>query len=147
MAGNFQNEVASDRSRISMNKKHEVRYWTEALGCSEDELAAAVAKVGNSAHAVRREVFRAWAYGGSNRSLPRQKRRHRGDDQEDGPASERKTAGLLPAPALGERRDRSLACRLIAVGRRAARPPWMWRAATTATSNAELDRYRADNSW
>jgi hypothetical protein len=85
--------------------------------------------------------------GGSNRSLPRQKRRHRGDDQEDGPASERKTAGLLPAPALGERRDRSLACRLIAVGRRAARPPWMWRAATTATSNAELDRYRADNSW
>jgi uncharacterized protein DUF3606 len=46
-----------------MNKRHEVRYWTEALGGSEDELAAAVAKVGNSAHAVRREVFRAWAYG------------------------------------------------------------------------------------
>src|SRR5262245_14905730 len=54
---------------------------------------------------------------------------------------------LLPSPALGECRHRSLACRLIAVGRRAARPPWMWRAATTATSNAELDRYRADNSW
>jgi hypothetical protein len=63
MAGNFENEGASDRSRISMNKKHEVRYWTEALSCSEDELAAAVAKVGNSVHAVRREVFRAWAYG------------------------------------------------------------------------------------
>ena len=63
MADNFENEVASDCSCISMNKRHEVRYWTEALGGSEDELAAAVAKVGNSAHAVRREVFRAWAYG------------------------------------------------------------------------------------
>src|SRR5262245_43496007 len=83
MAGNFQNEVASDRSRISMNKKHEVRYWTEALGCSEDELAAAVAKVGNSAHAVRREVFRAWAYGrfqqgASKTEAPSPRRRPRG---------------------------------------------------------------------
>ena len=84
-----------------MNKRHEVRYWTEALGGSEDELAAAVAKVGNSAHAVRREVFRAWAYGGSNRALQRQKRRHRGNDQEDRPASERRSAGLLTSPALG----------------------------------------------
>jgi hypothetical protein len=32
-----------DRSRISMNEAHQVRYWTEALGCSKDELAAAVA--------------------------------------------------------------------------------------------------------
>jgi Protein of unknown function (DUF3606) len=54
---------APGRSRISMNEAHQVRYWTEALGCSEDELAAAVAKVGNSPDAVRREIFRAWAYG------------------------------------------------------------------------------------
>jgi hypothetical protein len=53
--------------------------------------------------------------GGSNRALPRQKRRHHGDDQEDGPASERKTAGLFPPPALGERRHRCLARSLIAV--------------------------------
>jgi len=31
-----------------MNDEQEVRYWTEALGCSKDELAAAVARVGNS---------------------------------------------------------------------------------------------------
>jgi hypothetical protein len=49
-----------DRSRISTN---EVRYWTETLGCSKDELAAAVARVGNASDAVRREIFRAWAYG------------------------------------------------------------------------------------
>lgn len=73
MAGNFENEVGSDRSRISMNKKHEVRYWTEALGCSEDELAAAVAKVGNSADAVRREILRAWAYGTFRRDAPKTK--------------------------------------------------------------------------
>jgi hypothetical protein len=41
--------------------------------------------------------------GGSNGAL----------DQEDGPASERKTAGLFPSPALGERRHRSLARRLV----------------------------------
>jgi hypothetical protein len=40
--------TAPDRSRISMNDAHEVRYWTEALDCNEDELAAAVARVGIS---------------------------------------------------------------------------------------------------
>jgi hypothetical protein len=63
MAGYFKNGAASDRSCISMDNRDLVRYWTEILGCSEDELGAAVAKVGNSADAVRREVFIAWAYG------------------------------------------------------------------------------------
>jgi hypothetical protein len=40
--------TAPDRSRISMNDAHEVRYWTEALDCNEDELAASVARVGIS---------------------------------------------------------------------------------------------------
>jgi hypothetical protein len=53
-------EGAPDRSRISMNEADQVRYWTEALGCSEDELAAAVARVGNSADAVVREIYRHW---------------------------------------------------------------------------------------
>jgi Protein of unknown function (DUF3606) len=44
---NSSKKGAPDRSRIRMNKAHEVHYWTEALGCSEDELAAAVARVGN----------------------------------------------------------------------------------------------------
>src|SRR5262245_49190362 len=46
-----------------MREEHSVLHWTETLGCSKDELATAVAKVGNSPNAVRRAVFRAWAYG------------------------------------------------------------------------------------
>jgi Protein of unknown function (DUF3606) len=52
-----------DFKNISMKQEHEVRYWTERLGCSKDELAAAIAKVGNSVGAVRRELSRAWGYG------------------------------------------------------------------------------------
>jgi Protein of unknown function (DUF3606) len=52
-----------DFKTISMKQEHEVRYWTERLGCSKDELAAAIAKVGNSADAVRGEISRAWGYG------------------------------------------------------------------------------------
>ena len=56
-------ERAPDRSRISTNAADQARYWTEVLGCTEDELAAAVARVGNSTDAVRREIYRHWAYG------------------------------------------------------------------------------------
>jgi hypothetical protein len=56
MADDQKNRGAQDRSRISMHEEHEVRYWTKALGVSEEELASAVAKVGNSADAVRREL-------------------------------------------------------------------------------------------
>jgi Protein of unknown function (DUF3606) len=64
-------ECAPDRSRISMKEAHQIRYWTEALGCSEDELAAAVARVGSSPDAVRRQVFRAWAYGTFRLAAPK----------------------------------------------------------------------------
>jgi uncharacterized protein DUF3606 len=47
-----------DRSRISLREDYEVQYWTEALGVTKDELARAVAKVGDSAAAVRRELGR-----------------------------------------------------------------------------------------
>jgi Protein of unknown function (DUF3606) len=63
MADNFKNGGAPDRSRVSMDDQHQVRYWMETIGCSKDELAAAVARVGNSSDAVRREVYRHWAYG------------------------------------------------------------------------------------
>jgi hypothetical protein len=43
--------MARQISRIRMNDKQNVRYWTEALGSSKDELAAAVAQVGNSTDA------------------------------------------------------------------------------------------------
>jgi hypothetical protein len=56
MADDLKNRGSQDRSRIAMHEEHEVRYWTKALGVSKDELAAAVAKVGNSADAVRREL-------------------------------------------------------------------------------------------
>jgi hypothetical protein len=45
-----------DRSRIAMQEPHEVRYWTEALGVSKEELQKMVDKVGNSAAAVRQEL-------------------------------------------------------------------------------------------
>ena len=77
MAEKFKNLGAPDRSRISMNEAHEVRYWTETLGCSKGELAAAVARVGNSSDAVRREVYRHWAYGTVRRDAPKPRRRGR----------------------------------------------------------------------
>jgi hypothetical protein len=47
---------AADRSRISVHEDYEVRYWTEKLGVSKEELKRAVEKVGNSVEAVRREL-------------------------------------------------------------------------------------------
>jgi hypothetical protein len=43
----------ADRSRISLDEDYEVRDWTEALGVTKEELAAAVTAVGNSADKVR----------------------------------------------------------------------------------------------
>jgi hypothetical protein len=42
-----------DRNRISLEEDYEVRDWTKSLGCTEDQLRAAVKAVGNSAEAVR----------------------------------------------------------------------------------------------
>lgn len=50
---NKQNVGQADRSRINLNEDYEVKYWTQALGTTEDDLRAAVGKVGNSAAAVR----------------------------------------------------------------------------------------------
>jgi len=49
---------SQDRSQISMEQEHEIRYWTQELGVSEAALTAAVAKVGNYVDAVRRELHR-----------------------------------------------------------------------------------------
>lgn len=46
-------KTAEDRQRISLKQDHEVRQWCESLKCTPDELARAVAAVGNSAEAVR----------------------------------------------------------------------------------------------
>lgn len=47
------NRGKRDRERINVNEPHELRYWTEALGCTKEQLIAAVAKVGVMAKDVR----------------------------------------------------------------------------------------------
>lgn len=46
----------ADRTRINVHEDHEVRYWTKALGVSEETLKATVKKVGVMALDVRREL-------------------------------------------------------------------------------------------
>jgi hypothetical protein len=53
MADNLTQSGQLDRSRISLNEEHEVRYWTQALGVPEDELRRLVAEAGPGADAVR----------------------------------------------------------------------------------------------
>ena len=50
------NRGAQDRARINVNEDHEVRYWTQDLGVSEEKLHEAVAAVGVSADAVRQHL-------------------------------------------------------------------------------------------
>jgi hypothetical protein len=46
-------KTALDRKLIALNEPYEVLSWTKSLGCTEAQLRAAVAAVGNSAEAVR----------------------------------------------------------------------------------------------
>jgi uncharacterized protein DUF3606 len=48
-----------DRSRINLNEDYEVTYWTEKFGVTKEQLAVAIAKVGNSADAVRQLLGKA----------------------------------------------------------------------------------------
>lgn len=56
MSDDMNNRGAQDRARISLSEDHEVRYWTQALGVTEEELAAAVKAVGSSADRVREHL-------------------------------------------------------------------------------------------
>jgi len=47
-------ETGADRKLISLEQPHELRDWTQSLGCTEQQLREAVKEVGNSADAVRR---------------------------------------------------------------------------------------------
>lgn len=58
MADNLSDRGAQDRSRINVKEEHERRYWTEALGCTEDQLRAAVSAVGVGADKVREYLGR-----------------------------------------------------------------------------------------
>jgi len=56
MSDDKTNRGSQDRSRINLSEGYEVRYWTDALGISEERLRQLVGKVGNSAEKVRAEL-------------------------------------------------------------------------------------------
>ena len=58
MADDPSNRGPQDRARINVNQSHELDYWTEALGCTEDQLRAAVSAVGVGAEKVREYLRR-----------------------------------------------------------------------------------------
>ena len=55
MADDKTNRGERDRSRINMSEDYEVKYWTERLGTTREELQKVVDRVGNSANAVAKE--------------------------------------------------------------------------------------------
>lgn len=52
MADDTSIRSGQDRSRINVSQEHELRYWTQKLGVSAEELKAAVEAVGPSADRV-----------------------------------------------------------------------------------------------
>ena len=48
--------VTPDRSKIIIEDKDHVKYWTRHFNVTEDELARAIGRVGNSAAAVRKQL-------------------------------------------------------------------------------------------
>jgi hypothetical protein len=58
MADDRSKRGAADRTRINIHEAHEVRYWTEALGCSKEQLEEAVQHVGVMAEDVRAYLAR-----------------------------------------------------------------------------------------
>ncbi|UGQ45068.1 DUF3606 domain-containing protein [Massilia endophytica] len=54
----LKNRGAQDRARINVNEPHEVRYWTEQLQVTEEQLRKVVGEVGVSADAVRQKLGR-----------------------------------------------------------------------------------------
>jgi hypothetical protein len=54
MADNLQDRGPRDRQRIDIHEDWELRYWTEALGATKEELAGAVAAVGVQVDDVKR---------------------------------------------------------------------------------------------
>lgn len=58
MSDDLNKRIGSDRARISLGEEHEVRYWTEKLGVSREELERAVKAVGSSADRVREHLHK-----------------------------------------------------------------------------------------
>jgi hypothetical protein len=58
MADNLQENGKRDDSRINVDQDHEVRYWSEELGISPNELRQAVQYAGPMVKDVRRLLNR-----------------------------------------------------------------------------------------
>ena len=48
--------ITPDRSKIVIEHRDHVKYWTRHFGVTKDELARAIERVGNSAAAVRKQL-------------------------------------------------------------------------------------------
>ena len=59
MADNLEMKGPQDSSRVNVHEAHEVRYWTKALGVSEEKLKEAVKAVGTSAEKLRAHLGKA----------------------------------------------------------------------------------------
>ncbi|WP_213957484.1 DUF3606 domain-containing protein [Variovorax sp. dw_954] len=49
-------KTGQDRKLISLKEDYELRDWCKSLGCTPEQLRAAVKAVGNSADAVRQHL-------------------------------------------------------------------------------------------
>jgi hypothetical protein len=58
MADEMKQTEKPDDTRINVDQEHEVKYWSEKLRVSRDELCSAVAKVGPMAKKVREHLQR-----------------------------------------------------------------------------------------
>lgn len=56
MADDPKNRGPQDRSRVNVEQDYELKYWTEKMGVSAQQLRDAVQKVGTSADAVARHL-------------------------------------------------------------------------------------------
>ena len=56
MSDDMAKRGSQDRSRIALGEEHEVRYWTQKLGVSREQLEEAVRAVGNSAAKVEEHL-------------------------------------------------------------------------------------------
>jgi hypothetical protein len=58
MSDDKNNRNDGDRKRIALGEEYEVRYWTQKLGVSREQLEEAVRAVGNSADAVEEHLHK-----------------------------------------------------------------------------------------
>jgi len=58
MAQNSQNRLSADRPRFAFDPDYEVRYWTERLGVSPEDVRAAVKRVRAMVQDSRRDSRR-----------------------------------------------------------------------------------------